>query len=166
MNRRERRSDPWYEGLITALAVGGFLIIFAVVFGLTPGVPQKFGEFFSDLTAQTYPVGNGTLLLPAPAHPAQHIEVYNAVFNFALAMALLQAAILALRVWAHSRIGKVAETVGNMVFWAGAATVTNVFLLAGTLTGWFTFWAILIILAGVSLITQFVIRIVAHRIHR
>ncbi|MCL5876922.1 MAG: hypothetical protein M1540_03820 [Candidatus Bathyarchaeota archaeon] len=166
MTQHTFRDKAINDGLISALAVGGFLIILGVAFGLTPGVPQKIGEFFGDLTGVAYPVINGDMVLPAPAHPAQHIEVYSAVFNFAVGIAVLEVVILALRLLLHSSIKKIAETVGNMVFWVGAVVVVSVFLQAGTLTGWFTFWATLIILAGLSLITQFVIRIVAYRTKR
>ena len=152
-----QKINPWHEGLITALAVGGFLIILGVVFGLTPGIPQKTVDFFSDFTGQSYPFGDGTIVLPAPAHPAAHMDFYAAVLNFMIGIALLQVIILALRLWAHSRIGKIAETVGNLVFWAGAAAVANVFLLSGTLSGWFSFWSALVIIVGISLIVRGII---------
>ncbi len=149
--------NPLYEGLITALAVGGFLIILGIVFGLTPGIPQKTIDFFSDFTSKSFPFAAGTVVLPVPAHPAAHMDFYGAVLNFMIGIAVLQVAILALRLWAHSRLGRIAETVGNLVFWAGGAIVANAYLLSGTLTGWFTFWASLIIIVGVSLIVRGII---------
>ena len=77
-----------------------------------------------------------------------------------LAIGVLQIVILAARLWVHSPIRKIAETVGNTVFWIGGAVVANVYLVAGTLTGWFTFWPSLIILAGASLIAQFFVYLV------
>lgn len=159
--------DPWYEGVLSAAAFGGFLIILGLVFGLTPGVPTAIVDFFGDLTGVTYPAINGSIVLPAPAHPADHMALYSAVFNFDLGIAILQVAILAVRLAVHSRVGKVAETVGNLVFWAGAAAMVSTYLLAGTQSGWFTYWATIIILAGVSLVIQFVIRLAAwHSGHR
>jgi hypothetical protein len=145
------------EGLITALAVGGFLIILGVVFGLTPGMPQKLLDFFGDLTGQSYPVINGDIILPAPAHPATHLDFYGAVLNFMVGIAVLQVAILATRLFVHSKIKRIAETVGNMVFWFGAAIVAYVYLLTGTLNGWFIFWAGLVIIVGVSLVVRGII---------
>jgi hypothetical protein len=142
------------EGLITALAVGGFLIILGVVFGLTSGMPQKVTDFFTDITATTFPAVNGNIILPAPAHPAAHLEVYGAALNFMVGIAVLQVAILATRLFMHSKIKRIAETVGNMVFWFGAAIVTYVYLLKGTLNGWFIFWAGLVIIVGVSLVVR------------
>ncbi len=157
MSENTHRDSGWHEGLISALAFGGFLIILGVAFGLTPGIPQKIGEFFSDLTGATYPVGNGNIVLPAPANPAQHLAFFGAVFNFMVGIGILQIAILALRIWVHSPIKRIAETMGNLVFWLGSAVLANVFLLAGTLAGWFQFWPLLIMLAGVSLIARFLV---------
>jgi len=158
MADHQRKVNPWHEGLITALAVGGFFIILGAVFGLTPGIPQKTIDFFSDFTAQSYPFSGGTLVLPAPAHPAAHLDFYGAVINFMIGIAVLQVIILALRLWAHSRLGRIAETVGNLTFWAAGAFVANMYLLAGTLSGWFTFWAALIIIIGVSIVVRVIIR--------
>ena len=63
------REKAIHEGLITALAVGGFFIIVGVVFGLTPGCHVQLGDFFSDLTGVTYPAINGAIVLPATRPP-------------------------------------------------------------------------------------------------
>jgi hypothetical protein len=154
MTQKPYRANPWIEGLITAVAVGGFLIILAIAFGLTPGVPGKIIDFFNDLTGQTYPLGNGQLVLPAPGNPAGHFEVYSAVFNFMLGIGILQIVILAMRLYAHSLPRKIAETVGNMIFWLGGAVMATMFLIPGTLSGWFAFWPALIIFIGLSLIAR------------
>ena len=103
-----------------------------------------------------------------PAHPAAHLEVYRAVFNFMLAIGVLQVVILAARLYGSFQHRKIAETVGNMVFWLGGAVVAYVYLLAGTLNGWFTFWPALIILAGSLLIAAiaFVYFVARNRQHR
>ncbi|MCL4430172.1 MAG: hypothetical protein M1167_05410 [Chloroflexi bacterium] len=146
-----------HEALITALAIGGFFIILGAVFALTPGISQKTNTFFSDLTTVTFPFGGSgsTVSLLAPANPAAHNGFYMAVVNFLLGIGILQIVILALRLWVKSPIRRIAETVGNLIFWLGAAVMANVFLLTGTLNGWFQFWSALIVLIGVSLIAQF-----------
>jgi hypothetical protein len=154
------RERTMREGLVTALAVGGFLIIFGSVFGLTPGLTSKIGDLFRDFTTNSFPFAQGNIVLPSPAHPAQHMAVYNAVFNFMIGIGLLQIAILALRLWAHSRTRRIAETVGNTIFWLGSAVAAFMLLLSGTLVGWWQFWSSLIILAGVSLIAQFIVYLV------
>jgi len=164
-NQPHRHEKSLNEGLITALAWGGFLIIVGVVFGLTPGIGSAIGEFFSDLTGVTYPGVHGTtIMLPAPANPASHQTVYQAVFSFMLAIGVLQIVILAARLLVRSPVKRIAETVGNLIWWVGGAVAAYVYLMAGTVSGWFTFWPILIILAGVSLIVQGVIRIAYRRL--
>jgi hypothetical protein len=163
MTQKPHRANPWLESLITAVAVGGTLIILAVAFGLTPGVPEGIVDFFSDLTGQTYPLGNGQLVLPAPGNPDGHLEVYSAVFNFMLGISILQIVILAMRLYANSQPKKIAETVGNMIFWLGGAVMAYLFLIPGTLSGWFSFWPALIIFIGLSLIAQAFVRFILRR---
>lgn len=161
----KRKANPWLEGLITAVAVGGFLIILGAVFGLTPGIPQKTVDFFSDFIGQFYPLGDGTLVLPAPAHPAAHIEFFTAIVYFMVGIGVLQVAILGLRLFAHSPMRRIAETVGNMIFWFFGAAAAYVFLLSGTLSGWFQFWAALIIIIGISLVVRGIINFATWRRH-
>jgi len=161
MTRGGSRNKSPYEGLITALAIGGFFIILGLAFVLSPGLSQKTNAFFSDLTTVIYPPGTSSSVnLPAPAHPAEHISVYTALMNFFLGVGILQIIILGLRILIRSRIKRIAETVGNLIFWLGASVTASVFLLAGTLNGWFQFWSTLIILAGLSLIARFLVQLV------
>ena len=157
MIRNAARVRSPHEGLITALAIGGFFILLGSVFALTSGISQNTNTFFSDLTTVNFPFGSpgSTMSLLAPANPAGHMSFYTAVANFLLGVGILQFVILALRLWVKSPIRRIAETVGNLIFWLGAAVMANVFLLAGTLNGWFQFWSSLIVLIGASLIARF-----------
>ncbi len=144
------------EGLITALSFGGVLILLGSVFALTPGAWQKVTAFFNDITTIQYPIGSSssTVYLPAPAYPEAHVAFFSAVMIFCLGIGILQIIILALRLYVHSSDRRTAEAVGNLVFWFGAAISANIFLLTGTLTGWFQFWAALLLFVGVSLIAR------------
>jgi hypothetical protein len=151
-----------HEGLITALAVGGFLIIFGFVFAFTPGIAEQTSSFFNDLTTQSYHLNTAsTISLLAPGHPANHQDFYNAVMTFFLGVSALQIVILALRLGAHSRIRRIAQSFGDLIFWVGATVVANVFLLAGTLNGWFQFWAFLLVIIGLSLIARAFVHLVS-----
>jgi hypothetical protein len=156
------RQRSLHEGLITALSIGGFFIILGIVFGFTPVISQNASTFFSDLTTVTFPFGSpgSTVSLFAPAHPADHQSFYTAVMNFLLGVGILQIVILALRLVVHSRIRRIAQSVADLIFWLGAAVLTNVFLMAGTQSGWFQFWASLIVLIGVSFVAQFFVYLV------
>lgn len=150
--------DKWItESIITAIAIGGFLIIVGLVFGLMLGPTNAIGDFFSDLKGVSYPVINGEMVLPAPAHPEAHALIYQAVFSFMMGIAVLEAVILVARLYIQSPTKKIAETIGNLIFWAGGTVVAYVFLMSGTLSGWFTFWSCMIILAGTSLIAQAIV---------
>jgi hypothetical protein len=157
MIRDAVRNRSPHEGLITALAIGGFFIILGSVFAFTPGLVKNSNFFFSDLTTVKFPFGSpgSTVSLLAPAHPAEHQDFYTAVMNFLIGVGVLQIVILALRLAVHSRIRRIAQSVGDLIFWLGAAIVANVFLLTGTHNGWFQFWSSLIVLIGLSLIGRF-----------
>ncbi len=157
MNRDAIRNKSPHEGLITALAIGGFFIIFGSVFAFTPGIVNNSNAFFSDLTTVSFPFGSpgSTVSLLGPAHPAEHQDFYTAVMNFLIGVGVLQIVILALRLVVHSRIRRIAQSVGDLIFWLGAAIVANVFLLLGTHNGWFQFWSSLIVIIGLSLIGRF-----------
>jgi hypothetical protein len=156
MNQNRDMHDHWFsEGVITAVAFGGFLILVGLVFALTPDLPQKIVSFFDNLTSSAAPIGsNSNIVLPAPADPSAHQALYTAVLYFDIGFGVLQALILALRLFVHSKIRRIAETIGNIVFWFGAALVVNVFLLTGTLSGWFEYWAALVIVVGASFIAR------------
>jgi hypothetical protein len=149
----EKRHD---SGFITAVAFGGFLIIVGVLFASTPNLWQNITYFFGHITNYAFPSGSSSsqIILPAPSNPAAHNALYTALLQFDVAFGILQVFVLALRLWTRSTIRRISETLGNAVFWLGAAVLVNTFLLAGTLSGWFQYWAALIIVVGVSLVTR------------
>jgi hypothetical protein len=87
-----------------------------------------------------------------------HLDLFTAVMYFALGIAILQIVILPMRLAFKSRLSRIAETVGNLVFWVGAAVVANIYLLSGTVEGWFQYWAFLIIFVGISLIVRGIVQ--------
>jgi hypothetical protein len=144
------------DGWITALAFGGFLIIVGLLFVLTPNLWHGVTSFFDDITTRPLPFGgpNSTISLLAPLHPEDHQTFYNALLQFDIAFGILQMVILGLRFGYHSPTRRIAETLGNAVFWLGAALLTYIFLLQGTLESWFEFWAALIVIVGVSFVAR------------
>ncbi len=150
---------PTNEGLITAVAFGGFLITVGLVFSLNPDLPQLITNFFSNITTRPYPVDSTTsnFFLPAPANPTAHFDLYSALIQFDIGIGILQVIILALRIAFHSKTDKIAETIGNLIFWFGAAVLVSTFLQAGTLESWFTYWGALIVLVGITLIARAIV---------
>jgi hypothetical protein len=160
IRNNSRRMSP-YEPLISVLAVAGVFIILGVVIAITPDISQKTTAFFNDLTSVSYHLGgSSTVNLPVPANPSQHIGFFTAVMDFILGVGILQVIILPIRLLIKSSIRRIAETVGNLVFWLGGAVVANTSLLTGTQTGWFQFWALLILLMGLSLIARFLVYLI------
>jgi len=93
--------------------------------------------------------------LPAPIPPNEHTVFYTAVLQFSLGVAFLQILVLALRIGFGSRTPKIAETVGNLVFWFGASYLVNMYLNnSTTLNSWFTFWAAIIMVLGISIVAR------------
>ncbi len=145
------------ESVITAIAIGSVFIIVGAVFVLTPDLFGKIETFFQDIKTEQFPfpgTPNSMIALPAPTNPTFHVALYNAVMQFAIGIVVLQIIVLALRLNIHSPIGRLAETLGNLVFWLGAAFLVNAFLNAGL---WFEFWTTLIALVGVSMVARAVL---------
>jgi len=86
-----------------------------------------------------------------------HLDLYSALIQFNIGIGILQVVILALRIAFHSKTDKISETVGNLIFWFGAAVLVSVFLQTATLEGWFTYWGALIVLVGVTLIARAIV---------
>jgi len=164
-NEKGYRRFGWeHEGLIRAVGFGGFLIVLGIVLAITPDIFGKTSAFFNDVTTQHLPFAGslGNVILLAPLNPASHMDFYRAIMQFDIGIAALEAVILLLRL-SLQRIHRVPETVGNLVFWGGAAFLTNIYLLAGTLKGWFEFWAALVVLVGISLIVRALVHLVRRR---
>ncbi|MGD0451033.1 MAG: hypothetical protein ABSA79_08295 [Candidatus Bathyarchaeia archaeon] len=162
MTENVTRHRSLYEPLVTAFSVAGVFIILGFVIAFTPDISQKTSVFFNDLTTVTYSLGGSNMLnLVAPAHPEEHIAFFRAIMEFFLAVGMLEILVLALRMGIRSPIRRISETIGNLVFWLGGAVVANVYLLAGTLNGWFEFWTGLLLVLGISMIARFTVYLVA-----
>lgn len=156
---RKTRKQPLHESLITAVAVGGLLIVVGTVFALNPNILQGISDFFSNITFEAFPPNSATssIILPALANPSAHLDLYTALIQFDIGIGILQIIILALRIVFRSNTNKLSETVGDLIFWFGAAYLVSIFLQAGTLVGWFTYWATLIVLTGITMIVRAIV---------
>jgi hypothetical protein len=160
----QTRTHKIGESLISAISVGAVFILIGVVFVFAQ--PSSLWEsivtFFSNLTVRSVP---GTAIsLPAPANPAAHAVLYTAAFQFCIGLGILQVMLLALRLMINSPIGKTAETVGNLVYWFGAAYLITIYLSdAPNITQWFMFWAGILIMLGLSFIARAFVLLVKRR---
>ncbi|MEM3050484.1 MAG: hypothetical protein QXJ40_00140 [Candidatus Bathyarchaeia archaeon] len=139
------------EGVISAISVGAVFILIGMVFVLAQpnSLWDSIVNFFTSFTIRSVP---GTdIYLPAPSNTAVHGVFYNALFQFCVGLGILQILLLMIRFAVRSPVVKTAETVGNLVFWFGAAYLILLFLSAmPSLTQWFMFWASLLIMLGLS----------------
>jgi hypothetical protein len=143
------------DSIISAISVGTVFILIGLVFVLAQ--PNSLWDntvrFFNNLTGRQVPGINITL--PAPINPGGHAVFYTAAFQFSLGLAFLQILTLALRIGFGSRVPKIAETVGNLVFWFGASYLVNMYLNSSTmLSTYFAFWAAIIIVLGLSIVAR------------
>ena len=148
-------SEKRKENLLTALYVGSiFIIIGAVYFASLPSsLWDSLVEFFTSLTLAQVP-GAG-ISLPAPANPANFIGLYSAAFQFAIALGVVEIIVLSLRVYLHSPVSRVAETIENIVFWLGTGYLISTYLVNMTLSAeWFVFWAGIVMIFGLSLVAR------------
>ena len=69
-----------------------------------------------------------------------------------------------MRIMMNSPINKTAETVGNLVYWFGAAYMVTTYLNITTTTSeWFVFWAGILIMLGLSFIARAFVLIVKRK---
>jgi hypothetical protein len=146
-------SDKKKENLLTAIYIGGFFIILAIIYSINPGLWGNLVSFFSSLTLAPVPASG--ISLPAPASPASNMSLYLAAFQFALALGILEIVILFLRVGLHSSVTRKAETVENIVFWLGSSYLIVTYLVNMTISSeWFVFWAGIILIFGLALVAR------------
>lgn len=153
---QKRQNRGPHDAIISAISVGAVFILFGLVFvlALPNNLWDKTIAFFSNLTA-TPVSGITNLVLPAPANPGMHAVFYTAVFQFSVGIAFLEVLTLALRIGFGSPIRRIAETVGNLVFWFGAAYLDQAYLNSSTMPRqWFTYWALILVVLGFSIVVR------------
>ena len=145
--------------LISAVSIGLFFILIGIIFVINQNLWPKIKNFGNDF-AITH-IANTSVQLPVPASPESHTSVYSAFFQFALGIAILEILILTIQLVNGSRIRRMTQSVGSLVFWFGAAYLLNnlanmksTLAHSQQLTMWYQFWAAVIILIGVSIIAR------------
>lgn len=143
------------ERLFSAISAGSFFILLGIVYviNLPSSLWEAVFEFFGNFTLAQVP--STGIYLPAPISPASHAVLYGAIFQFCIGLGILQVIFLALRLMLKSPIGKTAETMGNLVYWFGAAYLVTTYLNSTTtISKWFVFWAGILIILGLSFIAR------------
>jgi len=157
------------EGLISAVSTGLFFVLVGVIVIINLNLWSEIGKFLNSFTITR--VANTSVNLPVPSSPAAYTAVYSAAFQFALGIGALQILVLAMRFTVGSRMRRIAQTVGSLVFWFGTAYALSVLsgmkstlALSQQQTMWFQFWAVIIILIGLSLIARAAVLLAASQL--
>jgi hypothetical protein len=153
----ENNDNPprYQEGLFTAISVGFALLLVGALFIITPNLFGKIVDFFKDIGVVDVP--NTDMIFIAPESINSHSVVYQAAGQFSIALTIFQVIILALRFIIPSSLGKKSESVSSLVYWAGASFLIQSFLIDTarvSLTNWFEFWSLIIVLAGISILAR------------
>lgn len=154
MNQDSRRKRSHHEGLLSAVSIGFFLILIGVLFITTSNLSNSVTNFFSHFTSQQ--VGNTGIYVPIPQNVESYGDIYLTARQFCVIWGLFLVGLLGARLVLGSPTRRLAENVGDIIFWLGAAYVTETFLVASTVVTlkWFEFWTSIIMLIGVSLIAR------------
>jgi hypothetical protein len=152
-----------YEGILSAVSVGFFLILIGTIFITTPNLLHNVATFLSHFNVVQ--VGNTNIYVPAPKNLEVYIDAYLAVYvaarEFSLIWGVFLIALLGTRFLLDSPLRRKAQNIGDIVFWLGVTYLIQTFLVAPTqtsrlvnVTQWFEFWAAVVMFIGVSLIAR------------
>ncbi len=77
MTRNAVREKSLYEGLISALAVGGVFIIIGLMFVITPNLWEKANAFFEGFTTVSYPLSSTNTLSLSQQHTSDSSRLWQ-----------------------------------------------------------------------------------------
>ena len=138
--------------------MGFFLVLIGLLLITTPKLSDNVVQFLSHFKVSQ--VGTTNMYIPWPENLGTNTDVYLAARQFSLVWGVFLIAMLAARFVFGSRLRRKAENIGDVVFWLGTAYLIQTHLVQPTetsfvdVTGWFQFWATIIMLIGVSLIAR------------
>lgn len=147
-----------HEGVLSAVSVGFFLILVGLLFISTPSLYDNVVKFFSNFKTQQ--IGNTNISLPVPQKLTDYLDTYVTIRQFSVIWGIFLIAMLGARLILGSSMRRLAENVGDITFWLGAAYLIQIFLVAPTQastidsTQWLEFWATIVSLIGISLIVR------------
>jgi len=145
VSNRKRYSGS--TGCLSTLSFGFLLILFGVIWIITPNFSSEVIDFVKDFHFEHL---TEHVVLPAPEH--SHQVIYKAAMQFFLALGVFQIVILILRFIFHDSLDKKSGTVSGIAFWFSTGFFVN--MLANESIGWFGFLAGLIISIGLAIIAS------------
>jgi len=146
--KRYSRSTGW----LSTLSFGFFLILFGLIWIITPNFSSRVIDFAKDFHLEHL---TEHLLLPAPKE--SHPVVYTAAMQFCLVFGAFQIVILVLRFIFHDSLDKKSGTISNITFWFSTSFFLN--MLVNEPTRWFGFLAGLIVSIGLAIIASSLVKL-------
>lgn len=139
------------EGILSAVSAGVFFVLIGSLFIVHPNLYDNLVSFFSDFT--TAPAfGTNNVTLPIPKDVALHVSVYTAAEQFSLAWGVFLVAAIVVRFAVNTPTRRKARNISDIIFWFGTAYLIQTWLI--NQAKWFEFWALTIILIGISLMAR------------
>jgi hypothetical protein len=153
--RRYRSRETEWIGL---LSFGFFVLALGFIWIITPNLSNEIVNFGKDFTQHSVNITDN-VRLPAPVN--NHPVLYTAIMQLAVALAIFQIGVLALRFIYHDSIRRKASTISSIAFWFAAAFFLNMLAIATnyTTSSWFAFVAGLIICVGLAIIVSHIVRL-------
>jgi hypothetical protein len=148
----ERHPRRRKDGILSAISVGFFFVLVGIIFIVTPNLVDKTVNFFNNITFVNVANLPSNIFLPQPTSVGAHTAVYSAAQQFSLVWGVFLVAMLVLRFATGSPMRNKAENLGDIVFWFGAAYLIQTWLIGRS--EWFEFWALILVLVGMSLIVR------------
>ena len=147
-------SEKRKENLFTAIYIGALFIILAAVYfsHLPSSLWDELVNFFTSLTLSPVP---GTRHTVACTLEPCGTWIYISRFSIRHCHWHHRNRNSSSEILLRSPVARKAETVENIVFWLGASFLTIAYLVNMTIAAeWFVFWAGILMLFGLSLITR------------
>ena len=149
---------------MSAISVGFFFVLVGIIFIFTPNLVDKIVNFFEDITFVNIANLPSNIFLPQPATVNAHTAFYTSVQQFSMVWGVFLAAMLVIRFATSSPMRNKAENLGDIVFWFGTAYLIQTWLIGRS--EWFEFWALILVLLGISLIVRAVFLAAAYAVKK
>jgi len=134
------------------LSFGFFLVLFGMIWVLTPNLTEEVRTFFSDFHLKNV---TENIVFPAPEH--SHPVVYTAAMQFCLIFGAFHIVLIALRLVLHQSLNEISGTISGMVFWLSVGFFLH--MLANETIGWFSFLAGFIVSVGLLIIARSIVKL-------
>jgi hypothetical protein len=139
------------EGILSAISAGVFFVLIGSLFVIHPNLYDNLVSFFSDFQVAAA-FGTNNVMLPIPIDVASHVSVYTAAQQFSLAWGVFLVAAIVVRFALNTPTRRKAQNISDIIFWFGTTYLIQTWLIDQA--KWFEFWALTIILIGISLVAR------------